>query len=379
MILGALVDVGVDLREIRGGLKKLNLKGCEIQSRIVKRGMFSGTKVDVIVDKRARHHSRTLADIRGIIESSLLPETVKSKSVAVFEKIARAEARVHRTKTDKIHFHEVGAVDSIVDIVGGVLGIELLGVDRILSSPINAGQGTVACEHGTLPVPAPATLELLKGIPCYSSGIERELATPTGVAMIGFFAEGFVPLPRMNILNTGYGAGGHVISELPNLLRVILGEQKGDNSLSVVETNIDDMNPEFYDDIMESLFAAGAVDVFLAPILMKKNRPATKLTALVPPDKRDTVVQVLLSETSTFGVRFYDVERVVLDREFQSVKTSYGNVNIKIGRLDGKIVRVSPEYDECKKIARKKGVPVKKIYDEILRCAESRLTGKKLG
>ncbi len=374
MILGALVDLGVDLDEIRDGLKKLDLKGYEIRSRVVWRGMISGKKVDVLVKHKAHHHYRNFLDIKRLIEGSRLPEAVKSKSVAIFHKIAKAEARVHRTKVDKIHFHEVGAVDSIVDIVGGVLGIELLHVDVICSSPVNTGQGTVTCEHGILPVPAPATLELLQGIPCYSSGIEKELATPTGVAMIGSFAERFAPMPKMKVLRAGYGAGGHAIKELPNLLRIILGEGDDDNaSMCVVETNIDDMNPEFYEHVMSSLFSAGAVDVFLAPVQMKKNRPATKLTAIVPHDKKDLVVKVLLMETSTFGVRFYEVGRVVLDREFQHIKTPYGEVSVKIGKLEGKVVRVAPEYDECKKIAGKKGLPIKRVYEEIQRCAEKQL------
>lgn len=377
MILGALVDLGVDLVDIRKNLKKLDLKGYEIRSRTVNRGMISGQKVDVLVKHtpHAHHHSRTFPDIKRLIEGSSLPKTVKGKSVDIFNEIAKAEARVHRTTVDKVHFHEVGAVDSIVDIVGGVLGIELLQVDAIFSSPINTGQGTVVCDHGVLPVPAPATLELLQGIPSYSSGIEKELATPTGVAMIGHFAEKFVPMPMMRILRTGYGAGGHVIKEVPNVLRIILGEGDGANAttMCVVETNIDDMNPQFYDHVMTTLFSAGAVDVFLAPVQMKKNRPATKLTAIVSPDKKDAVVKILLTETSTFGVRFYEVDRVVLDREFQRVKTPYGDIKVKIGKLAGEVVRVAPEYDECKKIAEKKGLPVKKVYEEVLRCAENQL------
>jgi uncharacterized protein (TIGR00299 family) protein len=377
MILGALVDLGVDLDEIRKNLKKLDLKGYEIRSRTVDRGMISGQKVDVLVKhaQHAHHHSRTFQDIKRMIEASNLSKSVKGKSVDIFNKIAKAEARVHRTTVDKVHFHEVGAVDSIIDIVGGVLGIELLKVDVIYSSPINTGQGTVVCDHGVLPVPAPATLELLQGIPCYSSGIEKELATPTGVAMIGYFAEKFAPMPMMKVSRTGYGAGGHVIKEMPNVLRIILGEGDGDSgtTMCVVETNIDDMNPQFYDHVMTALFSAGAVDVFLAPVQMKKSRPATKLTAIVSPDKKDAVVKILLTETSTFGARFYEVGRVVLDREFKRVKTPFGDVKVKIGKLEGNVLRVVPEYDECKKIAAKKGLPVKKVYEEVLRCAESQL------
>ncbi|MBI5428448.1 MAG: nickel pincer cofactor biosynthesis protein LarC [Nitrospinae bacterium] len=379
MVLGALVDAGVDFEEIKKGLKKLGLKGYEVRSRAVKRGLIRGTKVEVATEPRSlggHRHARSFSGIKKLIESSRLPPAVKEKSVAVFQRIARAEAHVHRTSVEKIHFHEVGAVDSIVDIVGGILAVELLEVDKIFSSPLNTGEGTALCEHGILPVPAPATLKLLEGIPCYSSGVKKELTTPTGAAMIGFLAEDFVSLPPMRIVRAGYGAGDHTIDRSPNFLRVIIGEGsatgKGDR-MSVVETNIDDMNPEFYDHVMESLFAAGAVDVFCSQVLMKKNRPAVKLTALCPPSLTDKVAKILLSETSTFGVRYHEVDRVVLDREFQTVKTPYGPVRVKVGRLGGEVLHLAPEYDECKKIAQAQKIPVKKVYEAAARCAEDQL------
>lgn len=379
MILGALVDLGVDIAAIRKGLKSLDLKGYQIKSRTLKRGQVTGTKVDVAIEKTKGHlhpHSRYFPEIKDLIQQSKIPRQVKSSATEIFHRIAKAEAKIHQTEINKVHFHEVGAVDSIVDIVGGALAMHELNVQRVFSSPLNVGEGFVDCEHGTLPVPAPATLELLKGIPCFSSGVQKELTTPTGAAMIGFLAEKFQSLPRMKVLKVGYGAGDHVIKKTPNLLRVILGEMESEDeneSLTVAETNIDDMNPEFYDHVMEMLFKAGAVDVTFTPILMKKNRPAVKLSVLTANDKRERISKILLTETSTFGVRYFEVNRRTLDREIKTVKTPYGPVKVKIGSLDGSVLKISPEYDDCKKIARKEKLAVKEVYDEILR-----LTGEKL-
>lgn len=381
MILGALVDLGVDLNVVRKGIGKLGLKGYEIDASSVTRGLISGTKVDVTV-RRSRyshqHHSRTFTDIREMIESSQLPEAVKEKSVAIFRRIGLAEAQVHRTSLDKVHFHEIGAVDSIVDIVGSVLGLELLKIDAVYASPLNTGEGSVMCEHGVLPVPAPATLKLLEGIPCFSSGIRKELTTPTGAAIIGAYAKKFESLPQMKILKCGYGAGGHVIEELPNMLRIVLGEMaervEPANSMLIMEANIDDMNPEFYEYVMDKLFVAGAVDVFFTPIVMKKSRPAIKLSALVPLELRHEIADVILTETSSFGVRMYEVERAVLQREMATVKTLHGRVRVKIGRLNGTVVQVAPEYEECKKLAKEREIPIRKVYAEAVSVA-----GKMLG
>jgi uncharacterized protein (TIGR00299 family) protein len=376
MVLGALVDLGVDLKEIRAGLKSLGLsKEYEIKSRIVKRGLISGVKVDVVLKPVRRRHSRNFKDIKTLINQSELPEKIKTGAVDIFKRIAKAEAKVHHTSMDKVHFHEVGAVDSIVDIVGGVFGMSLLKVDRIISSPLNVGEGFVECAHGTLPVPAPATLHLLEGIPCFSTGIKKELVTPTGAGMIGFFAKDFQSLPKMKILKTGYGAGDHVIKNSPNMLRVILGEMEGQGeaqTLTMMETNIDDMNPEFYEYVMELLFKAGAVDVTSTPIIMKKNRPAITLSVLTPTSKMEKTANVILSETSTFGVRFYEVGRITLDRESQTIKTLYGPVKVKVGSLDGKLLKISPEYEDCKKIARREKLPIKKVYEDVRKLAEQK-------
>lgn len=372
MILGALADLGVDMRAIKKGLRQLDLDGYTIKTSKVKRGSIRGAKVDVRVGKTGKKH-HGYSQIKKMLERSGLPDGVKIRAVEIFTKIGRAEAEIHDVGLDKVHFHEVGAVDSIVDIVGGLLGLELLNVEAIFASPLNTGEGTVLCEHGYLPVPAPATLKLLEGIPCYSDGTEAELTTPTGAALIGSVAQEFVPLPLMTIAGSGHGAGDHVLDGRPNMLRIIVGEMEGKpvarRPMTMIETNIDDMNPEFYEHIMEMLFDAGAADVFLTHIAMKKNRPAVKLSALVPEAKRDLAVKMLLSETSTFGVRFYEVDRIVLERERVSVKTPYGRVQIKVGRLNGAIVQFAPEYEECKRIAKKRKLPLKKVYADIVRIA----------
>ncbi len=376
MILGALVDLGVDIKKIRAGLGKLDLKGYQLKSRIVKRGMISGVKVDVATPKKKssdhhRHSHRAYLDIKKLINDSALSPTVKSHADKVFQNIARVEAAIHRVPVSKIHFHEVGAVDSIVDIVGGVLGLELLGVDEIHASSINTGEGTVQCDHGLMPVPAPATLKLLEGVPCYSSGEKQELATPTGVAMIAHFARSFGSMPEMTVLKSGYGAGTHVTEKSPNLLRIIVGETEGggeNESVYMVETNIDDMNPELYEHVMDQLFALGAADVFFTPIQMKKNRPATQVSVLVSGQLRDRAIETLLAETSTFGVRCYRVDRTILDRELRKIKTPMGMVTVKVGMKDGRVLHTTPEYEDCKKIAHRKNLPLKKVYEEVLNC-----------
>jgi len=374
MILGALVSIGVDLKKIQNGLRTLNLKGCKLNSRQVKRNGLIGTKVNVVLNKTSQksHRARSFNDIKSLIEKSDLPKIVKFNSIAIFRRIGKVEAKVHGTTINEIHFHEVGAIDSIIDIVGGSLAMDLLDADLIVSSPINTGEGIVKCDHGILPVPAPATLELLKGIPCYSSGVEKELTTPTGAAFIGHFAEKFGSLPNMDVVSTGYGAGTHEIKNIPNLLRVVLGMSKESShhlSMKVIETNIDDMNPELYDYVIDQLFKVGAVDVFFLPINMKKNRPGILLSVITSTEYFDSVVQVLLEETSTLGVRHYDVDRLVLPRKQKMIMTPFGKVRVKIGGLDESTRTISPEYEDCRKIALKKEIPIKRVYDEALKAA----------
>jgi pyridinium-3,5-bisthiocarboxylic acid mononucleotide nickel chelatase len=368
MILGALVDLGVSLGKIRKALKTLDLNGYKLQTSKVQRGLIAGTKAHVKIEKvlHSHHRARKYSDIKKLLANSDLSSTSKKNAMEVFRRIAEVEAAVHKTTIEKIHFHEVGAVDSIVDIVGGVVAIESLKLDRIYSSPLNVGEGFVECDHGYFPVPAPATLKLLKGIPTFSSGIKRELTTPTGAAMIGFYADQFGSLPAMTIIDDGYGAGDHIIPTMPNMLRVILGavDEESDEELILIETNIDDMNPELYEAAMDSLFKAGALDVYLTPIIMKKSRPASKISVLSTERSRDIMTQLLLQETSSFGVRYYKVGRTVLEREIKSVKTSYGPIKIKIGKLNGRTLQASPEYEDCKKTSKTNKVPVRKIYDE---------------
>ena len=368
MILGALVDLGVDPGKIRKALKTLDLKGYKLKTSRVQRGLIAGTKAQVSVEKsqHSHHPARKYSDIKKLIANSDLSSTAKKNSQEIFKRIARVEAAIHNTTMEKIHFHEVGAVDSIVDIVGGVVAIESLELDKVYASPLNVGEGFVQCAHGCLPVPAPATVKLLQGIPVFSNGIKKELTTPTGAAMIGFYADKFGSFPAMKIVSDGYGAGDHIIPEMPNMLRVVLGETCHEQSeeLVLIESNIDDMNPEFYEGTMESLFKAGALDVYLTPIIMKKSRPANKISVLSTENNRSAMTEILLQETTSFGVRFYRVGRTTLEREMKTVKTSWGPVKIKIGRLNGKILQVSPEYEDCKKISQKKKVLVKQVYEE---------------
>ncbi|MBR34207.1 MAG: TIGR00299 family protein [Nitrospinae bacterium] len=368
MILGALADLGNDFSFIKKELKKLDLKGYSLSHKKVKRGVIETTRVDVKVTEKSSS-KRNLKSIISIIKNSGLAEKIKNDSIKIFRRLAEAEATVHGTTINKVHFHEVGAIDSIVDIVGSVIGIHHLNISKIVSSSINIGSGFVKCDHGTLPVPAPAVVEMLRGVPCFSSGIRQELTTPTGAAVIVTLANEFGSLPELKTDRVGYGAGGKNLKEMPNALRIILGELSIANELKkeifVLETNIDDMNPEFYDVVMEKLFQAGAVDVFLTPIIMKKNRPATKLSVLTQQQNVEMLANEVLKNTTSFGIRFYPVERVMLEREFQEIETVLGKVKVKIGKRDGEICHISPEYEHCKKISREQGIPIKKVYEEI--------------
>ena len=376
MILGALIDLGVLEKNISKALKNIDLKGYKLQTKNVQRNGIVGTQIKVVDNLKHKHSHphRSFSDIKKLIEQSNLSSTVKINSIKIFEKIAKIEARIHKTTIGKVHFHEIGAVDSIVDIVGSVWAIESLELDKIYSSALNVGEGFVDCSHGRLPVPAPATLKLLKGIPAYSNGVKKELTTPTGAAIISFYAEKFQSLPKMTILKDGYGAGDRIASSIPNFLRVILGEmeRKGLEKLVMIETNIDDMNPEIYDSVMESLFKSGAIDVYFSPILMKKNRPATKISVLSESFDREALSKILLTETSSFGVRLHEVDRIILDREIQRLKTSFGVIKIKIGRMEGKTVQASPEFEDCKNAARKNKLPVKNVYESVLALAQNK-------
>jgi uncharacterized protein (TIGR00299 family) protein len=364
MILGALVDAGVPLRRLERGLSQLAVKGYELKARKTKRAGISSTKVDV-VKSGSKQKARNWKDIEKVIKDSTLPASIKKRGRSIFKRLFEAEARVHGGRYDTIHLHELGAVDCIVDIFGTLIGLDVLGIENIYSSPLNLGSGTIETEHGTMPVPAPATVELLKGTPVYSSDIKFELTTPTGAVLITSLASEFGPLPDMNISGTGIGAGGINLRGRPNVLRLFIGEElkqkKADNEIAVIETNIDDMNPEVYEYVMDKLFKAGALDVFLTQVIMKKGRPAVKLTVLSEGNRRDMMIGIILKETTSIGLRFYSAERKVLQREIKSIKTKYGTIRVKESRLGDEIVKVSPEYEDCKKIARKYDIPLVEV------------------
>lgn len=366
MTLGALVDAGVAIDALRSELAKLNLPGYEIRAEQVKRAGLAATRVHVILDKRDQS-ARGLADIRNMIEKSTLSSSIKNKSIKIFERLAEAEAKVHGTTPDHIHFHEVGAVDAIVDIVGSVIGLDLLNISKIFSSPVNLGSGTINTAHGTLPVPAPATAELLKGIPSYGSSVPFELTTPTGAVIVSSLSLSFGPLPGMKIKRVAHGAGGKEIHGQPNVLRLVIGEPAAnyeeDTSL-LIETNIDDMNPQVYDYLIEKLMGQGAQDVYLTPIIMKKGRPAILLSVLTDRSKSDMLLDMIFRETTSIGVRIQEVGRKKLSREIRELETIHGKIRIKISRRGDEILTATPEYEDCRKIAEEKNIPLKQVMEE---------------
>lgn len=365
MHLGALLDLGVDAGKLTTELAKLGLDGYELRIGRASRQSIVGTRVEVLTETHRHHPHRGLVEIEALIGNSSLGEAVKARAIAVFRRLGEAEARIHGVPIEQIHFHEVGAVDAIVDIVGGAIALESLGIGRILCSPVELGGGTAQCEHGLLPVPAPATLELLKGVPVKLGGVPFEATTPTGAALLATFVDEFVACPAFCIDRIGYGVGQRD-SRLPNVLRVCLGEQaeetSGREELAVLECNIDDMNPEFFDLALDRLFEAGALDVWLAPVLMKKSRPGTLLSVLCLPTRAAALTGVLLSETTTLGVRQQAVTRSALARQTVPVTTRYGEVTVKTAFLKGQPVRSKPEYEDCRRLACQHGVPIHNIY-----------------
>ncbi len=385
MALGALLDAGLDFEALRTELDKLHLSGYELTATRVTKNGIAGTLVDVTVAESDAH--RHLSDIEAIIEQSDLSDWIKENSKAVFHHLAQAEAEVHAVPIEQVHFHEVGALDAIVDIVGAVIGVNLLGIDYIVASPIPTGHGWIEAAHGRLPVPAPATAFLLRGAPIRETNVEAELTTPTGAAIITTLADRFGPPPSMVVERIGHGAGHRDLPQ-PNLLRVMVGWSLGDeragspayewDTVSVVETNIDDMNPEFFDYVMARLSERGAVDVYLTPIQMKRNRPATKITALVPAEAVDDVLEVLFRETSTLGIRTHEVQRRKLSRQELTINLPGGKVRVKVGSLGEDIYNVAPEYVDCRRIAEETGRPIKEVYDEAKNIALDRLILREL-
>ena len=369
MTLGALIAVGADPERLREGLSGLGVGGYRIEVGKKITGPIEATDVQVILDQGHHHHHRRLNDILALIDSADLPERVKGTAGGIFRRLAEAEGRVHGCSPDEVHFHEVGAVDAIVDIVGTAVCLELLGWPKVLAGPLPTFHGYAKGSHGTFPLPAPATAELLRGVPWRKLGIEGELVTPTGAAILTAIAEGFGPFPAMTVEKVGYGAGKSDF-EIPNALRILIGEEATPDTpaegVVVIETNLDDMNPQFYEIAMERLFAAGALDVFLTPIQMKKNRPGTLLSVLCDPGREEALASIVLAETPTFGVRISRWDRLCLERRWEEVATPYGIVRIKIGEKDGRELTASPEYKDCKRAAAEHGVPVRRVHEAAL-------------
>ncbi|MBA3248023.1 MAG: nickel pincer cofactor biosynthesis protein LarC [Pyrinomonadaceae bacterium] len=365
MILGALVSAGVDARLLIEQLSRLNVEGFDVSFETVDRSGISATRAHVQARDERQH--RHLSDILKIIEASSLTESVKERAAKIFTRLGEAEARVHNVALEQIHFHEVGALDAIVDVVGACIGFELLGVEKFMASPLHVGSGTVEMAHGRFPVPPPAVVELLRDAPIYATDIKGELMTPTGAAIISSVCEDFGPLPALRVARTGYGAGAREYENFPNVLRVFIGESAAANETEkalVVETNIDDCSPQLIGHVMERALAAGALDCYFTPVQMKKNRPGVLVTILCRPPDRETMFELLFSETTTIGVRCYEVERRTLDRVFVSVQTSFGAVSIKVARLNGRVVNATPEFEECRAAALRAGVPLREVEVE---------------
>ena len=374
MTLGAFFDLGVPEEWLKDRLEAIPLTGFEVLAETVSRHGIQAKSVEVRVkdDATSRHYE----DIKSIIEKSPMSSGVKQRSLDIFERIADAEALIHGCPKEKVHFHEVGGIDALVDIVGTALCVDYLKIDSVIASPIPVGRGFVTCQHGTLPVPAPATLGILKGVPIYGTNIPHEMVTPTGAAIIATLAGSFKEMPDMIIEEIGYGAGKRELETQPNLLRIVLGTEITNSEkelgvyqadqIVILETCIDDMNPEVFGFLMERLFEKGALDVYWIPIFMKKNRPGTMIQVLCPENYREVLMTCILSESSSLGVRYYHVKRRMLGRERIMVKTVYGEIEVKrITELDGSS-RIIPEYEICKKIALEKNLPIRMVYDTIL-------------
>ncbi len=368
MTLGALVDAGASFADLTKGLKRLGVAGFTLRKRRVQRGAISATKIEVVIGAGLRH-PLSLSRIRKILSASRLSSTVKQQSRAVFERLAEAEGKAHRVATDHVHFHEVGVLDSFVDIVGGLICCELLGVTRVTASPVNVGAGTLQSAHGTLPSPGPAVAMLSRGLPIYSAGPARELTTPTGLALLQTLTTEFGPMPLMRPAAVGYGAGDANPEGWPNVLRVFLARDsspggRARDTVLQIETNLDDLNPQTYEHITERLFRSGALDVTLTPVIMKRGRPGIVLACLVAPDGLHPLLDVLFEETTALGVRVQEVGRHILPRRFTSVHIRGGEVRIKIAAVDETSSKASPEYADCQRIAERTGRPVKAVLEE---------------
>jgi uncharacterized protein (TIGR00299 family) protein len=379
MTLGALVDAGCAVEQLREGLRGLQVPGWDLTAEKVWKNGMAATYVKVLTEDQTKH--RSLSAIMEILQMSRLAPAVREQAAAIFQKLGEAEARVHDVPLERIHFHEVGAVDAIVDIVGACIGFEVLGFEKFACSALNVGGGTAKMAHGVLPVPAPATANLLQGKPTYSNGVQKELVTPTGAAIVATLCDAFGPQPAMSVSAIGYGAGAADLEGRPNVLRIMVGEEVGatktaqaeacapgfDEEIAVIEANLDDMNPQIYGYFLEKALGGGALDVYTTPVQMKKNRPGTLLTVLCKPQDMNVLMSLIFAETTTFGARTYRAQRRVLPREWVNVATDYGDVRIKVSRVNGRILHVAPEYDDCRKLAVEKNVPLQKVIAEAMR------------
>ncbi len=385
MFLGALVDLGLPLGTLEAEVRKVPLTGYRLEARHVRRASLAATKVDVVIEghdssgergDNAHEHQhnrhRGLSDILSLLERGTLAPAVASRCATLFSRLAETEAAVHGVSANEVHFHEVGAVDSIVDIVGAVAGLEALGVERFVASPLNVGTGTVTMDHGTFAVPPPATNRLVRDVPVYGAG-EGELLTPTGALLVTSYASSYGPLPAMTVRQSGYGAGTKDPPGRPNVLRIMVGDEIAGSSETVVvlETEIDDMNPQLFAPLFDRLFAAGALDAYFTPVQMKKGRPGVLVTVLTHPQHRSALEEVLFAETTTLGVRRQEWARTVLEREQVTVATRFGPIPVKLGRREGRLYNVQPEFDDCERAARQAGVPVKEVLAAALLACES--------
>jgi uncharacterized protein (TIGR00299 family) protein len=370
MILGALLDAGLSLEHLQKELAKLGLSHYEVDRTDVVKNGISGSQALVHVEQdHHHHHHRHLADISAIIEKSTLASAVKKDSIRIFTRLAEAEAKVHNTTKESIHFHEVGAMDAIIDVVGGVIGLHALGIEAIVCSPLHVGCGTVECAHGILPVPAPATAELVRGKPVYSSGVQGELLTPTGAAILTTLADDFGPLPPMTVERIGHGAGSADRS-IANMLRVFIGSTpQPDKSFAMeqtatIETTIDDMNPQMYDYLIEKVLEMGALDIFCSTVQMKKNRRGTLVTILCRSEMVTVLSDFLFRETTTIGLRWRLDNRFTLKRDIVTVETRFGAITCKSATHGDEVINIKPEYEDCKRVAIEQQVPLKTVLEE---------------
>ena len=371
MFLGALLDVGLPASVLEQTIAALDLPGCRLEVQPVLKNGIHATQVSVLADEH--HPTRRLADILALTERSTLDSQIKSQAQRMFQRLAEVEAKIHNAEIEQVHFHELSGVDTIVDIVGTLVGFQALGVEAVYASPVPLGRGFVKTAHGQLPLPAPATLALLQGVPVVGSEIEHELVTPTGALLLTTLAQSFGPIPTMTLQAIGYGAGRHDLP-IPNTLRLLLGEATNTGvtieTLVMLESNIDNLNPEVYDYLLSRLFAVGALDVTLAGVQMKKNRPGTLLSVLCRAAEVDALQEILFAETTTLGVRRYQVERHALPRQVRTVNTVYGPVRVKFAQRGGGRFTVAPEYEDCRMLAEQSGHTLLEIYREAIRAAE---------